>query len=254
MALVYCATNKVNGKKYIGVVLGDGPLERRIATHKYAARKGNQPIFYRAIRKYGFESFSWEVLASDLSDDQAKITEVAKIVELNTFFKSENPDCSCGYNMTIGGDGIRGLKFSEQSLAKMRTSHLGQQTWMKGRKHKLESLKKISENNWMNKNKGNIVVKESTRELLRSQKRGAKNPNFGKVPWNKGKRYSMSKTVTPAVLDGYKKNYKAVLRSDGLAFDSLKAAGLFMGKKDSALISRVLKTGKSAYGFTWRYV
>lgn len=64
MFVVYVATNRVNGKRYIGVT-GQG-LDARKHRHLAAARLGrkNCPRLYDAIRKHGCDSFSWEVVGS----------------------------------------------------------------------------------------------------------------------------------------------------------------------------------------------
>lgn len=61
---IYQATNKKNGKRYIGVT-GAG-LKHRRGVHLRMAAIGSMscPRFYDAIRKYGAESFAWSVLAS----------------------------------------------------------------------------------------------------------------------------------------------------------------------------------------------
>jgi hypothetical protein len=64
MFVVYVATNKVNGKRYIGVT-GQG-LPARKARHVNQAHQGSVrcPRLYAAIRKYGESAFEWKVVAS----------------------------------------------------------------------------------------------------------------------------------------------------------------------------------------------
>ena len=56
---IYCFTNLVNGKKYIGQTRKG--VQRRAREHKYAAEtlgdSSYDQIFHRAIRKYGWENF-----------------------------------------------------------------------------------------------------------------------------------------------------------------------------------------------------
>ena len=64
MYLIYCYTNKENGKKYIGIT--SRSMEEREASHIYESRNKtnkcyNAP-FKRAIRKYGIKGFSREIL------------------------------------------------------------------------------------------------------------------------------------------------------------------------------------------------
>lgn len=106
MAIVYQATNLVNGKRYIGVT--SKTLERRRYGHHYDARKGRNKVFSKAIRKYGEAAFEWKILHDYLFSEDAMQAE-ARFVEM---LKPE-------YNMTLGGEGVRGLKMSAESRAKM---------------------------------------------------------------------------------------------------------------------------------------
>jgi len=63
MAFIYKITNNINQKFYIGFTGQKIPM-RRFNQHLSSARserKNNQPII-RAIRKYGEENFSFEIL------------------------------------------------------------------------------------------------------------------------------------------------------------------------------------------------
>lgn len=110
MAIVYQATNLVNGKRYIGVT--NKPLAVRRYSHHYDARKGRKKTFSRAIRKYGEAAFEWKVLHDYLFPEDAMQAEIHFVEKLK-------PE----YNMTAGGDGTRGLKMSAESRAKMAASH-----------------------------------------------------------------------------------------------------------------------------------
>lgn len=93
MGLIYMATNKVNGKSYIGLTTGS--LENRCKQHKSQAKRVDG-LFQRAINKYGWDNFSWEVLEDDIdSIDDLNKREVYYIDKYDTF--------NNGYNMTLGG-------------------------------------------------------------------------------------------------------------------------------------------------------
>lgn len=61
---IYLATNIINNKKYVGSTTR--PLARRISEHKSHAFNENNPnyntLISQAIRKYGFDSFTWRVI------------------------------------------------------------------------------------------------------------------------------------------------------------------------------------------------
>lgn len=96
MALVYMATNKINGKRYIGMTRQT--MEYRRSAHYHRAETGikgyGAPRISAAIRKYGRDAFEWCVLETDLSIEGAKQKEI----ELIALLKPE-------YNVTKGGDG-----------------------------------------------------------------------------------------------------------------------------------------------------
>jgi group I intron endonuclease len=64
MPVVYKATNRINGKCYVGVTSRTLPYRR--AKHLVNVANGGRecPRFYDAIRKYGAKAFKWEVLAT----------------------------------------------------------------------------------------------------------------------------------------------------------------------------------------------
>ena len=98
--LIYKATNTKNGKIYIG--LTGRTLAKRRDGHKCdaSARLYNLP-FHNALRKYGFESFAWDTLESEIPD---RVSAQAKEKEFIKSYKSQ--DNSIGYNVTSGGDGL----------------------------------------------------------------------------------------------------------------------------------------------------
>jgi len=98
---IYKYTNLVdaNHKIYVGQCFN---IEQRKRAHKSAAKKNSEacPLFYRALRKYGYESFSFEIL-EEIVTDQAGIDEreIFWIKELD----ATNNDV--GYNLSGGGFG-----------------------------------------------------------------------------------------------------------------------------------------------------
>lgn len=69
MGIIYCYTNKINKKRYIGQTINP---DQRQSQHKSTAfnkadASYNTP-FHAAIRKYGWDNFNYEVLASDIDD------------------------------------------------------------------------------------------------------------------------------------------------------------------------------------------
>ena len=96
MTGIYKITNLFNGKSYIGQAVD---IKRRWTEHKSHSFLPDHISYnyaiHRAIRKYGIESFSFEVL-EECSESTLNEREIFWIVKFNT--QQE------GYNMTSGGD------------------------------------------------------------------------------------------------------------------------------------------------------
>lgn len=97
--LVYIHTNKINNKKYVGITC-QKPDRRWRDGDGYTADK--QSVFYHAIRKYGWENFSHEVIKDNLSLSEAQLLEQQLIKQFHTYVHDPN---SQGYNLTRGGEG-----------------------------------------------------------------------------------------------------------------------------------------------------
>jgi len=91
--IVYCHTNKINGKKYIGITC-QKPNDRWMNGLGYV----NCPLMNRAIKKYGWDGFNHDILFEGLNKEEAEFKEIELIAELDT----TNPNK--GYNLTHGGE------------------------------------------------------------------------------------------------------------------------------------------------------
>lgn len=131
-------TNNINQKFYIGFTGQKIPM-RRFNQHLSSARserKNNQPII-RAIRKYGEENFSFEILLEGEEKFLLNVEEPRLIKELK-------PE----YNSTLGGEGILGYKHTEETKIKCGLSTLGRK---ESEEHKRWRSQKIKEG-WKNQN------------------------------------------------------------------------------------------------------
>jgi hypothetical protein len=95
--LIYKHTNKINGKSYIGQT-------SQKATRRWRNGYGykESPIFYAAIKKYGFDNFSHEILEENIATKAlANQREQYWIAYYHTWIY--DPLCN-GYNSTVGGN------------------------------------------------------------------------------------------------------------------------------------------------------
>ena len=79
---VYCHTNKINGKKYIGITCKE-PHKRWSNGNGYKGQK-----FYNAITKYGWDNFEHEILFNELTLEEANKKEIELIKKYNTTNKN----------------------------------------------------------------------------------------------------------------------------------------------------------------------
>lgn len=108
---VYIHTNKTNGKKYIGqTIYGNDPNLRWKGGSGYYT----QQYFYRAIKKYGWNGFEHEVVASNLTKEEADNFEILLIKKFNT----TNPQF--GYNVVLGGGGSLGRHPTDEQIKKQK--------------------------------------------------------------------------------------------------------------------------------------
>lgn len=95
---IYRIQNKINGKVYIGQSVC---IEKRWEQHRTKCFNPNcsqyNGYFYRSIRKYGLENFSFFVL-EECSKEKLNEREIYWI----SYYDSSNPNK--GYNLTLGGD------------------------------------------------------------------------------------------------------------------------------------------------------
>lgn len=114
MGCVYIATSKTTGKSYVGKSIVS--MKSRIDNHLAFVRRNSPLVFHRAIRKYGINDFEWQIIfESDVRDVLIRV-EIMEIKERNT----KTPH---GYNMTDGGEGFRGLHFTDEHRRKLSESN-----------------------------------------------------------------------------------------------------------------------------------
>lgn len=91
---IYCITNDVNNKVYVGKTLL--PIQKRFQEHLRDSQRFFDRPLYRAINKYGPEHFSISLL-EEVEQSELSAREQYWITEKNSYHE--------GYNATRGGDG-----------------------------------------------------------------------------------------------------------------------------------------------------
>lgn len=144
---IYIVVNKINKKIYIGY---DSSWPNRKNRHERASSNPNDigynDVFHKAMRKYGGSNFEWNILYQSLDGQHClNVMEKYFIAEYNSYIHSPN---SNGYNMTLGGDGVLGLKKTEESKLKIsEKSAKIYKFWYNGELIIIKNLKKYCMDN-----------------------------------------------------------------------------------------------------------
>jgi len=156
--IVYKATNKINGKSYIGQTTQKLRVRRNCHKTQAFSNKIKDTYFYRAIKKYGFNNFKWEIIEHCDSKEEMDEMEFHYIKQYNSFGDG-------GYNLTFGGEGgmvgIKRAPFSKEARKKMSEAKqgkwsgednpkynkgylmVGENNPMYGKKHTKETINKL---------------------------------------------------------------------------------------------------------------
>lgn len=151
---VYVHTNKLNGKMYVGQTCQE-PEKRWANGSTYRG----SVYFYKAIQKYGWDNFNHEIIASNLTRDEANHFEELLIQKLDTM----NPEN--GYNLKSGGQNNLMAESVKQKISNAAKLRIGDKNPFFGKHHSDETKNKIRQ-----ANQGHTGLS------------GEKHPNYGKHP------------------------------------------------------------------------
>lgn len=218
-----------NGKKYIGIT-NQNPEKR------WSKGKGykSSPVMNKAIKKYGWENISHEIIAEDISLEQASQMEINLIALHRTSEKKY------GYNLSLGGISNSG-GFSDEVKKRMSEKR-------KGVKFTEEHRRKISESQ-----KGRKFSEEATRKrrekykpLSEEHKRKISDSLKGHKAWggNKGKHFTEEHKRKIGDSNREKKRTAECCKSI-----SDRNSVMVMNVKDGIVYSSVRKASE-AYGVT----
>ncbi len=89
--LIYLITNKINGKRYVGQTRNPDPMER-FKQHAWECKRSHRMPLHYAMKKYGSESFSVELLEKVVEPEDLDERESHYIQSLDTLVPN-------GYNL-----------------------------------------------------------------------------------------------------------------------------------------------------------
>lgn len=244
---IYKLTNTVNNKSYIGQTK-KGRTFIRWQEHIAEALRGARTCLCEAIRKYGPSNFEISIIATDILKDKIDFAEGYYIKFFNTFFKN-----GCGYNMTLGGQGIRGYVFTEADRAKLG---LGvKKFWTSLKETNPDRYALFCEQRRLNMTGRKFSDEHRKKLSVQAAKRtGPKNSFFGKhfSKESKQKLIEAHRSTSQYAICQYDLHTGQFIKSYKLYTDIIRELSL----TDAAVsrISLICKAGKGhAYGYIWRW-
>lgn len=231
MSGIYKIENIITGKLYIGQAVD---YEKRKISHINALRGNYHSNKYlqKSWNKYGENAFEFS-LVIECDVEQLNELEIEYIRRFDTVIPN-------GYNMTKGGDGVRGFKWSEESRVAASESRKGKRTG--------------ADSPWFGKTR----VPETLEKMRIATSALWQNPEFRQhqVEAHTGKKQSdETKRKRSIALMGNVNNkrahrYRCV--ETGVEYASIGQIDLGI-KFQRTAIHRACKRGIRAYGFHWQF-
>lgn len=159
--VIYKITNLIDGKVYIGQTTQT--IDARIREHKKRIKSGRDCPLYSAIRVFGWEAFSIEVIDKAATRTELNEKEVYWIAKYNCV-------TPLGYNLTKGGSGTLGYRHTDKDKSKMRAlkqgMYEGENNPFYGKHHSKEQIEK-----WKSQRKGRQLTQTWKENISKTRKR-----------------------------------------------------------------------------------
>lgn len=245
-AIIYCITNLVNNKRYVGVTRFK--LQTRFTQHVYKAKKPKTWL-HKAINKYGADKFKIEQIASCVGD----WSEVEQLV-----IKSLNPE----YNMTNGGEITVGKRVPPEIVEIIKNKNTG-------KKRTPEQCKAMSELKTQQMQDPELKAKcvaalrlaharrhEFEDKRVDSIRRAAAEGKMARPMTEERKARQLENITTPAARAkmAASKRKKVLCIDTGVVYNSLVEAGVKTGIPFSSISYVCLGKRNSVHNHVFKYI
>lgn len=238
--VIYCYTNKINSKKYIGQTKNETERRRlfKCISKNYSGLK-----FNNARIKYGTsENWTYKVLSRKQYVNEEDASFDLDLLEM--FYIDKFDSFNNGYNLTYGGDGSFGVIVSEETKKKMSDSKIGEKNSFFGKHHTDETKSLISKNR-IGKTKG-VNNPFWGRKHTEESKQKNREAHIGKT-FSEQSRKKMSETRSIPIIQ---------LSVDGefiKEWKSANEAALNLHIDRSSITKCCRNKLVTVHGFKWRY-
>ena len=231
--VIYAFKNKTNGKMYVG------QTQRTFGIRTKQHLNRSDTYFDKALAKYGLNNFSYWILDRGSTLEELNEKERYWITEYDCLWPN-------GYNLTVGGDGVKGYRHTDEYKRKMSDAMKGKGTGKDnhfyGKRHTIKSIKKMSE---YQSNRWTVEARKELSESYKGKFVGEDNPFYKK------KHKQSSKDKMSKAKDSIKIKVRNI--DTGEVFESLSLASKTHNVQ-VAHIKRVCRgQRKTCGGFRWEY-
>ena len=209
---IYLVKNQQNKIIYIGQQIGTKSLD------KY---KGSGLLLNRAYKKYGEEYFKREII------EYCNIDELDNKEKL--YIKQYNTKFPHGYNLTDGGEGMKGYQYNDDQKQNISNAKIGQKYPKEhGEKIRISKLGKKRDPNTINK----IIQTKASKHNIQY------NLNLKGQYKSNSQKYILQYDFQNNILNEYQ---------------SAQEAGRCLNKSGNQIADCASGRQKTAYGFKWKY-